>query len=76
MNATIFEGYVKAYIILPSKTYGIAKGKLFDSGLSNPHSIVIPYLIKAALGRGQGGMFGQGQNFWTNVEIHERDYPI
>lgn len=65
------EGYVKTYIILPSTIYGIAKGKLIDAGLTNPHSQQIPSLIKVSLARGQGGMVGTGQNLWPNVEIHE-----
>jgi len=65
-------GYVRTYIILPSTIYGIATGKLFDLGISNPHSIQVPIAIKASLDRGQGGMIGQGKNIWPNVEIHEQ----
>ncbi|KAG6815306.1 hypothetical protein H0H87_003106, partial [Tephrocybe sp. NHM501043] len=64
-------GYVKAYIILPSTIYGIASNKLVDFGISNPHSIQIPALIDASLGRGQGGMVGQGKNIWPNVHIDD-----
>ncbi|KAG2003467.1 hypothetical protein CC2G_004069 [Coprinopsis cinerea AmutBmut pab1-1] len=65
------EGYVKTYIILPSTIYGIADHKLVQLGISNPHSIQIPSLIKASLGRGQAGMVGKGVNRWPNVHIDD-----
>ncbi|KAG6820934.1 hypothetical protein H0H93_009170 [Arthromyces matolae] len=65
------EGYVKTYIILPSTIYGIAKSRLVDLGIQNPHSIQIPALIDASLSRGQGGMVGQGKNIWPNVHIDD-----
>ncbi|KAF9069717.1 hypothetical protein BDP27DRAFT_1383066 [Rhodocollybia butyracea] len=65
------EGFVKAYIILPTHIWNTAQGPLFDSGISNPQSILIPSLIRASLDRGQGGMAGKGLNIWNNVEIHE-----
>jgi hypothetical protein len=49
-------GYVKTFIILPSTIYGIATGPLFDAGISNPHSIQIPMLIKTSLDRGVAGV--------------------
>ncbi|CDO74490.1 hypothetical protein BN946_scf184979.g45 [Trametes cinnabarina] len=45
------EGYVRAHIILPATVYGIAQGPLFEAGVSNPHSMQIPRLIRAALDR-------------------------
>jgi len=65
------EGYVKTYIILPATIWGIAKGPLFDSGISNKKSVQIPALIRASLDRGQAGMVGLGKNIWPNVEIHD-----
>ncbi|KAK1224082.1 hypothetical protein PQX77_008412 [Marasmius sp. AFHP31] len=65
------EGYTKTYIILPSTIYSIAKGEIFDAGISNPHSIQVPALIRASLDRKQGGMVGDGANLWPNVDIHE-----
>jgi len=65
------EGYVRTYIVLPSTIYGIATGKLYDLGISNPHSIQIPLAIRRSLDRGQGGVIGEGKNIWPHVEIHE-----
>ncbi|KAJ7495506.1 NAD(P)-binding protein [Mycena latifolia] len=65
------EGYIKSYIILPAVIYGLATGRFVDLGLQNPHSMLIPWLIKAALDRGQSGMVGEGKNVWSNVEINE-----
>jgi len=65
------EGYVRTHIILPSTIYGIAKGPLYDKGVSNPHSVQVPALIKASWDRGQGGMVGEGKNIWPCVHIDE-----
>ncbi|KAI0661778.1 NAD-P-binding protein [Cubamyces menziesii] len=65
------EGYVRSHIILPSTIYGIAKGPLFDAGVSNPHSIQIPLLIKASLARKQAGMVGEGKALWPDVHIDD-----
>jgi len=65
------SGYVRSFIILPSAIYGVATGSLVDLGISNPHSILVPYIVRASLERGQGGMIGEGKNLWPNVEIHE-----
>ncbi|KAI0327641.1 NAD-P-binding protein [Cubamyces sp. BRFM 1775] len=65
------QGYVRAHIILPSTIYGLAQGSLFDAGVSNPHSIQIPSLIKAALQRKQAGMVGLGKAIWPDVHIDD-----
>jgi nucleoside-diphosphate-sugar epimerase len=65
------EGYVKAYIILPSTIYGIATGELVDRGIQNPYSQQVPRLIQVALSRGRAGMVGRGKNVWPNVHIDE-----
>jgi len=64
-------GYVRTYIVMPSTVYGIATGKPFDLGISNAHSVQVPLATKASLDRGQGGMIGEGKNYWPNVEVHE-----
>ncbi|KAJ2916607.1 hypothetical protein MD484_g3822, partial [Candolleomyces efflorescens] len=61
------EGYVRTYIILPSTIYGIAKNKLVDLGIQNPHSIQMPGLIKADLERGQGGVYGEVADIYILV---------
>jgi hypothetical protein len=58
---------------MPSTVYGIATGKPFDLGISNAHSVQVPLATKASLDRGQGGMIGEGKNYWPNVEVHERE---
>ncbi|KAF7334916.1 hypothetical protein MVEN_02241300 [Mycena venus] len=71
ITAADTEGYIKSYIIVPTSVWGLATGRLVDSGVQNPHSMLIPILVKAALDRGQAGMVGEGKNIWHNVEIHE-----
>ncbi|OJT06574.1 hypothetical protein TRAPUB_2569 [Trametes pubescens] len=65
------QGYARTHIIFPSTIYAIAEGSLFDAGVSNPHSIQIPYLIKAALARKQAGVVGKGKALWPDVHIHD-----
>ncbi|KAL1944844.1 hypothetical protein VTO73DRAFT_2464 [Trametes versicolor] len=65
------QGYTRSHIVFPSTIYGIAEGALFDAGVSNRHSIQIPYLIKAALARKHAGMVGRGQARWPNVHIDD-----
>ena len=65
---------MRTYIVLPPTIYGIATGKLYDLGISNPHSIQIPIAIRAALDRGQGGVVGEGKNIWPHVEVNEREF--
>ncbi|KAF8645384.1 hypothetical protein AX16_007886 [Volvariella volvacea WC 439] len=64
-------GYVRTYIVLPATIWGLAKGKLVDLGIQNPHSLQIPILIRAALLRGQAGVVGEGKNVWTAANIEE-----
>ncbi|KAA1475304.1 NAD(P)-binding protein [Dentipellis sp. KUC8613] len=64
-------GYARTYIILPAMIYGLATGKLVDAGIVNRRSIQVPAIIKASLARGQGGVVGEGKNFWTNVHIDD-----
>lgn len=66
------EGYAKTYLIFPSTVYGIAKNGFTDKGLQNPYSIQVPYLIRAGLDRGQGGVVGLGKNMWPNVHIDDQ----
>ncbi|KAF8205275.1 NAD-P-binding protein [Mycena galopus ATCC 62051] len=65
------EGYIKSYIVVPSTIYGLAKSRLVDMRIQNPHSLQIPSLISASLDRKQAGMVGEGKNIWPNVEVHE-----
>lgn len=65
------EGYVRGYLITPSTIYGMASGKFVDAGLQNKHSIQMPALVIASLGRGQAGMVGKGLNLWPNVHVDD-----
>ncbi|RPD78127.1 NAD-P-binding protein [Lentinus tigrinus ALCF2SS1-7] len=65
------EGYVNAYLILPSTIYGLANGPLVDAGIMNPQSQQIPALILASLSRKRAGMIGEGKNIWNNVQIDD-----
>ncbi|KAI0822485.1 NAD-P-binding protein [Trametes gibbosa] len=65
------QGYARTHIIFPSTIYGIAHGPLFEAGVSNPHSIQVPLLIKAALARKQAGMVGKGIPLWPDVHIDD-----
>ena len=67
-----FLGYARTYIVFPSTVYGIAKNGFTEAGLQNPVSIQVPYLIRAGLDRGQGGVVGLGKNRWPNVHIDDQ----
>ncbi|KAI0719155.1 NAD(P)-binding protein [Cerioporus squamosus] len=63
--------FARCYIVLPSTIYGIADHALVQAGVSNPHSIQIPTLIKAALARKRAGVVGKGKSLWPDVHIHD-----
>ncbi|KAL7278981.1 hypothetical protein ACG7TL_006813 [Trametes sanguinea] len=65
------QGYVRAHIVVPSTIYAIARGPLFEAGVSNPHSVQIPLLIKGSLDRKRAGMVGQGKALWPDVHIDD-----
>lgn len=65
------EGYVKAYIILPSTIYGISETPFADAGLCNPQSQQVPLLIRISLDRKAPAMVGEGKNLWPDVHIHD-----
>lgn len=65
------DGYVRTYIVLPSTIYGLAKTKLVEMGIQNRRYMQIPQIIRASIGRGQGGMVGEGRNIWPNVHIDD-----
>ena len=64
-------GYVKTYMVYPATVYGIADHALTKAGISNPHSMQVPALIRASLDRGRAGMVGLGKNIWHNVHTDE-----
>ncbi|KAI0822502.1 NAD-P-binding protein [Trametes gibbosa] len=65
------EGWLLGYIVLPSTIYGLASGKLFETGHFNRRSAQIPLLIKMSIARGQAGMVGQGKAIWNSVHIDD-----
>ncbi|KAF7344718.1 NmrA domain-containing protein [Mycena venus] len=65
------EGYIKSYIILPTTVWGIPTGALVDGGIQNWQNSMVNFLLSPSLARGQGGMVGEGQNVWNNVEVNE-----
>ena len=70
INADV-EGYARTYTILPPTIYGLATHAIAEAGISNPHSLQIPYLIRAALARKRAGVVGKGLARWRSVHIDE-----
>ncbi|VDB96260.1 unnamed protein product [Peniophora sp. CBMAI 1063] len=64
-------GYVKVFTVYPSTVWGEPSGPLFDSGVAHVGSIQVPMLIKESIGRGQGGVVGEGLNVWNHVHIDD-----
>ncbi|KAI0360215.1 NAD-P-binding protein [Trametes cingulata] len=65
------EGYVRSHLVVPGLVYGLASGPLFDAGIANPHTIVTPLFVRAALQRGSVGVLGKGVSRWGNVHIDD-----
>ncbi|KZT66771.1 NAD(P)-binding protein [Daedalea quercina L-15889] len=65
------QGYARTYIVIPGIVYGIARGPVFEAGISKPISINIPGLIKASLDRKRSGMVGPGKAVWPYVHIDD-----
>ncbi|KIY67066.1 NAD(P)-binding protein [Cylindrobasidium torrendii FP15055 ss-10] len=65
------EGYARTYIVLPSMIYGRARGVVVEKAGGNGVSDQIPGTVKAFVGRGQGGVLGEGTNVWPNVHIED-----
>ncbi|EJF55689.1 NAD(P)-binding protein [Dichomitus squalens LYAD-421 SS1] len=65
------EGYARTHIVIPSTVYGIATHPLVKAGISNPHSIQIPSLIRFSLARKRAGVIGKGLSLWPNVHIDD-----
>ncbi|KAI0708909.1 NAD-P-binding protein [Cerioporus squamosus] len=65
------EGFVKAYLVLPSTVYGLASGPLVDAGIMNPQSQQIPALIIASLKRKRAAMVGEGKNIRPHIQFDD-----
>ncbi|KAI0635601.1 NAD-P-binding protein [Trametes polyzona] len=64
-------GYVRSHIILPSLVYGVATGPLFESGISNAHTVFTPILVRTALRQGNVAVLNKGESVWSNVHIDD-----
>ncbi|KAF8956984.1 hypothetical protein BDZ97DRAFT_1670608 [Flammula alnicola] len=64
-------GHIKSYIIAPGTIFGVPSGPLVDLGIQNKSSVQLPYFIKPALVRKQGGYIGKGLNKWSAVDVEE-----
>lgn len=71
-----YAGYIKSYIFVPGLVFGIATGRFVDMGLQNPHTRLLPFMIRLLLALGEGATVGDGKNVWPCVEIHEREFRL
>ncbi|KZP06728.1 NAD(P)-binding protein, partial [Athelia psychrophila] len=65
------DGYVKTYIIMPGAVWGIPTGRVADSGAQHMYSMLLPWLVQAAIKRSRGGFVGLGKNLWPHVEVND-----
>ncbi|KAI0737098.1 NAD(P)-binding protein [Daedaleopsis nitida] len=65
------QGFARTHIVAPSTIYGLAQHALVAAGVSNPHSIQVPALIKAAFDRKRAGVVGPGKALWPDVHIDD-----
>ncbi|KAI0635602.1 NAD-P-binding protein [Trametes polyzona] len=65
------DGYVRSHIVLPGYIYGVAKGPLFDAGISNAYTILTPLLSRIALQHGKVAVLNKGVSVWANVHIDD-----
>ena len=59
--------------------YDIAKAigtALVAAGVSNPHSVQVPALIKAAFDRKRAGVVGPGKALWPDVHIDDGESSV
>ncbi|KAI0648487.1 NAD-P-binding protein [Trametes meyenii] len=69
--AADIAGYARTHIVLPSFVYGVGKGPLYDAGVANPQTALIPMHVRAALLRGNVGIMGKGLSRWASVHIQD-----
>lgn len=65
------EGFVKTFTVYPPTVWGAPKGPIFDAHLAHTSSIQLPLSIKTSLGRGQGGVVGEGKNVWNHAHVDD-----
>ncbi|TIA87136.1 hypothetical protein E3P99_03366 [Wallemia hederae] len=63
---------MQLHIVYPSTIWGQASDhKLSKAGISNPFSVQMPALARAAIDLKQAKVVGEGKNVWPNVHIYE-----
>ncbi|KAJ7581591.1 hypothetical protein C8J56DRAFT_895195 [Mycena floridula] len=65
------QGYVKTHIVVPGFIYGVATGKVAESGIQNTRNTIGVGFFSFAFERGEAGMLGDGKNECSHVEISE-----
>lgn len=70
------EGYVRAYIVLPTAVFGSGEGPLYDAGISKRSSVLVTVLASAAADRGHPGIMGTGKNAWGAIHVEDSAYPL
>ncbi|KAJ7598699.1 hypothetical protein C8J56DRAFT_1039585 [Mycena floridula] len=65
------QGYVKTHIVVPGLLYGIASGKVADSGAQQTTNRLGWVLFSFVIERGEAGMLGEGMNEWSYVELSD-----
>lgn len=68
---------IALHIVYPSTIWGQNYGHLLAKrGISNPISMQLPDLTKAAISLKQAKTIGAGNNIWPNVNIEDREFLI
>ena len=70
------EGYVRAYIVLPTAVFGSGEGPLYDAGISKRSSVLVTVLASAAADRGHPGIMGTGKNAWGAIHVADSALPL
>ncbi|TCD67904.1 hypothetical protein EIP91_011838 [Steccherinum ochraceum] len=65
------EGFVKAYVIIPTLVYGLATGRFVDAGVQNPVPTSVMLLDAIRQARGVFGRVGPAKNIYATIEVHD-----
>ncbi|KAJ7661706.1 hypothetical protein B0H17DRAFT_320768 [Mycena rosella] len=65
------QGYVRTYIVVPGAVYGIATGKVANSGAQNTRNKLFGLFCHMSFARKAAFMIGEGKNEWPHIEIGE-----
>lgn len=75
-SANTVAGYVKAYIILPSTVWGLARNVFTEKGLQKVNSIQIPWIISTSVARGTPVLVGTGVSLWPHGHIEDSQFIV